>query len=472
MGTRSRDGSSVAKLSASDALLWRIDRDPLLRTTIVAVLLLDRPPEWETLAQRLTSISRLVQKMRATVREPLGWGESRWVEDLHFDLRFHLRRMRASAPGSLRTLLEMVDPIAMSDVDRMRPPWEITVVEGLENGRAAVVLKTHHVLTDGVGGIQVALRLLDRSRRPRKGPLTSETASATPGVKPASAPRGVGERLVSAVQRLGAGLGSDPLAELRRLATSASAVGRLVAPSGRPLSLLMTDRSLSRRVEMLDLPVARLAAASTRLGVSMNDVFISSLLGGFRLYHERHGVTQDRLRVNMPVSLRRQNDPLGGNRFSPVRFVVPVSMSDPVERTRRVSELTSGWKSERALSLTDALAVVLSRLPAEMATPIFGAMLKGVDFVATNIPGPTFRTYLAGGRVLGLYAFAPPSGAAASISLCTEADRACVGMNLDTAAIPDSEFFARCVAEGFDEVAAEGSVLPVADVGALRVGGR
>ncbi len=469
------DGSTtrakVENLSASDAVLWRIDRDPVLRTTIVALMLLDRPPAWDVLSRRLQSVTRLVPKLRSRVEQPSGWAAPRWVEVSDFDLRFHLRRVSAASPGTLRSLLDMVDPIAMSDVDRMRPPWELTIVEGLENGRAAAVLKTHHVLTDGVGGIQVVLRLLDQSRRPRREASTPD-GLAVPAQKPASRIGGRGGVLGTAKALTALIGGPNPLDAVRRLLGSAGAVGRLLAPAGKPMSLLMRDRSLSRHVETLDMPLSRLAGAASRLGVSINDVFLSSVLGGLRLYHERHGAAVEGLRVNMPVSLRSEQDPVGGNRFTPVRFVAPAGISDPLERTERLSALTRGWKTERGLALSDSLATLLNRLPPDATTAAFGAMLKGVDVVVTDIPGPSFNTYLAGARVMGFFAFAPPSGAAASISLCTEADRACVGMNLDVAAIPDGELLASCMAEGFDEVVNAARARPAARPRSLaRVGG-
>jgi diacylglycerol O-acyltransferase / wax synthase len=83
-------------------------------------------------------------------------------------------------------------------------------------------------------------------------------------------------------------------------------------------------------------------------------------------------------------------------------------------------------------------------------------MLKGIDVVATNVPGLTHRSYLAGAEVLRQYAFAPPSGSAFSIALLSHVDRCCIGINADTAAVRDPEVLTACLRQGFDEVIAVG----------------
>ena len=98
------------------------------------------------------------------------------------------------------------------------------------------------------------------------------------------------------------------------------------------------------------------------------------------------------------------------------------------------------------------LAAGLDKVPDPVVTAMWGSMLKGVDFCITNVPGPTFETYLAGARVDRMYAFAPPSGAAVNVSLVTSADRVCIGIVVDSVAVPDSPRLATCLADGFEEV--------------------
>ena len=140
-------------------------------------------------------------------------------------------------------------------------------------------------------------------------------------------------------------------------------------------------------------------------------------MGGLRRYHLRHGVAVESLRVTMPISTRRAGDAPGGNRFTPVRFPLPTGIDDPAERMRALGGIARAWRSEPAIGLTDVLAGVLSHLPGQVTTSMFGSMLKGIDFVATNVPGSPERRWLAGAEVLRFYGFGPTSGAAVSVAL-------------------------------------------------------
>ncbi len=108
-------------------------------------------------------IARLRQR---AVTPPWRVAPPRWVVDPNFDMRYHVRWTNAVGDGSLRALLDFAAPIAMQSFDRARPLWEFTVVEGLADGRAALIQKVHHAVTDGVGGMKMAMMLLDLERDP------------------------------------------------------------------------------------------------------------------------------------------------------------------------------------------------------------------------------------------------------------------------------------------------------------------
>ena len=120
------------RLNASDAVLWTIERDPSLRTTIVAIAVLDRAPDWPRLRRRLVEASVAAPRFRQRVVEaPMRLGPPRWELDEHFDIDYHLRRVRAPDPGGLETVLRIAEPMAMAAFDKDRPLWEFTLVEGL-----------------------------------------------------------------------------------------------------------------------------------------------------------------------------------------------------------------------------------------------------------------------------------------------------------------------------------------------------
>jgi hypothetical protein len=117
-----------------------------------------------------------------------------------------------------------------------------------------------------------------------------------------------------------------------------------------------------------------------------------------------------------------------------------------------VRDLVRHERAEPALALTGPLAALLYRLPATMSTGLFGSMLKGVDFVTTNVPGAPVPIYLAGARMESQFAFAPMTGASANIALMSYVDEVQIGVNTDPAAIPDGDTFLDCLNEGFAEV--------------------
>ena len=152
----------------SDAFTWAMESDPRLRSTVVTVIMLDRSPDWDEVRNRFDVISRKVPMLRQRVVPSPPPAPPRWEDAPDFDLGFHMRRVTAPAPGTFDTVLEMARAAAMEDFDRARPLWEATLIDGLENDGAAMVLKFHHALTDGVGGIQIGMILFDLSEVPEK----------------------------------------------------------------------------------------------------------------------------------------------------------------------------------------------------------------------------------------------------------------------------------------------------------------
>ena len=442
-------------MSDSDALLWTIGRDPVLRTTVVAVMVLDRAPRFADVRARVEELTLAVPRLRRrAVPAPLGWGRPTWVADEGFDLDLHLRRVVAASPATVRTVLDMAQVMGTTAFDPALPLWEVVLVEGVDGGRAALVIKLHHAVVDGVGGLAMLVQLLDRQRRPRRavaGPAPSPAVPAPRAAAPwaQAAARGwsTGRRVV----RFAGRSATDPLGQLGRTVAGARSGARLLAPARRPMSGILTGRSVVRRYEILDLDTDRMHQVAAGADCTLNDVFVAGVVCGLRRYHVAHDAPVDGLRVLMPVNVRTGAHAAGGNHFVPARFVIPVA-DDPAEQLGLVHRLAASWKSAPGLALSDVLAAGLDRLPPQLVGAVWGSMLKGDDFVATNIPGPGFETYLAGGLVERFYAFSPPSGSALNVSLVTPAGRACVGVAADAAAVPDPAFLVDCLGLGFDDV--------------------
>jgi len=203
---------------------------------------------------------------------------------------------------------------------------------------------------------------------------------------------------------------------------------------------------------LIDLDADELHRAARSFDSTVSEVFVGALLGGMRRYHHAHGSVVGHLRALVPISIRTEGDPAGGNRFVPARFVLAADIVDPLDRMRHVAEAMGAWTHNPALTETGAVTGLLNRLPPRLATLAFGSMLKGGDFVATSVPGAPFETFLAGARVTGVTAFAPTSGAAVNVALTTPASGACVGVAVDRRAVPDGEVLVDCLRQGFEEV--------------------
>lgn len=455
-----------AHMSDSDALMWNIEKDPLLRSTIVTVLLFDRAPDWDTVVKRIDRGSWLIPRMRQRVATPLfRMGPPHWSADPNFDLPYHLRRVRVCEP-SLDAVLDLARNATMAGFDRARPLWEYTIVEGLEDDRAAMILKVHHSMTDGVGGMKLLLMLFDFEREPMDaGPLDRVEAIPTFGsmdlvLRSLGHRRrralGIVRRSMADVVGATRALVRDPVATVGGAATAAESIARYLAPATSPNSPLMRARTLARRLGTLDVPLDDLKHGSKAAGGSLNDGFVAAVVGGMQRYHEFHCEPVDHLRMVMPINVRETESALGGNHFTPARFLVPLTIKDPAERIVALGQLAREIRDEPAVQLTDALAGVLNQLPTTVTTAVFGAMLKGSDFVTSNVPGAPIPIYLAGAELQRMYAFGPLSGTAANITLLSHCGNCCIGVNVDAVAVPDTETFLCCLEESFTEVLALG----------------
>ncbi len=285
-----------AEMSAFEGVMWRAEADPQLKSTITAVMVFDSVPDWNRLLAAHQWLVDSVPRFRERVVVPaLSIGNPVWVEDSNFQLDYHLRRVSLPAPGSMRQYLDFAQTQAMIPFEKARSPWEATLVEGLEGGRAGYVLKMHHSTTDGMGVFQLLSRVLSKQREPlgrkgrqslraarasKVGPLSATTRQILGGA--ASAPK----TLARAASSLGRGLrdiagDSQELERAREYMRSARRVMGIKPVKG---SGLFRKRSLSWRFDCLEFPLADFKAGAEAGEVTINDAFLSGLIGGFRRY--------------------------------------------------------------------------------------------------------------------------------------------------------------------------------------------
>jgi WS/DGAT/MGAT family acyltransferase len=447
-------------LENSDAFVWAIESDARLRSTIVTVVLLDRTPDWTEIVNRFDDLSRRVPAFRQrVVSSPLPWVPPCWEFDPGFDLAYHVQRVAAPVPHTVDTVLEVARIAAMADFDRTRPLWEVTLIDGLSDGGAALLCKLHHALTDGVGAVEIGTTLYDStetyekrapSEQPAPAPSSSLTRFRDGLLYEVGAVAGAVSGMWHATQATAARGIRRPVETITAAGSTAASVYRTTRPLSSPGSPIMLDRSQSRRLGIHHVSKDTLRQSGKIAGGTLNDAFLAAIAGGLGRYHEKRGATVGDLTVTMPISIRTPDDPLGGNRATLMRFAVPADIADPAERIRVIHERTVQIRNEKSLAHTQFIAGALNLAPLWYVSSV----LRNVDFVASDVPGAPIPVFLAGAAVRSQYAFSPTIGAAFNITLLSYVDTCALGVNADTSAIPDFDVFMDCLVAGFDDVLA------------------
>ena len=450
-------------MSQTDAFTWAMESDARLRSTVVTVILLDRSPDWDVVRERFEALSRALPIWRQRVVESLPPAPPRWEFAPDFDIGYHLRKVSAPQPGNLDGVLEMARVAAMSDFDRARPLWTATLIEGLDDGGAAVLCKFHHALTDGVGGIQIAMHLFDLTEEPRSiesvqsrtgEPEVHEYGPLSDYVDSLRYDLGLVRQAVSGVADAGPKMLFNairhPVQAVSDAGELAASVYRTMRPVTETGSPLMKERTLVRRLGVHEVPLSKLKSAAHRGGGALNDAFVAGIAGGLRRYHEKHGVQIGDLHLTMPISIRTEDDAEGGNHITLARFDVPVGEADPAARIAETRARTTKVRNEKSTPYIQIIAGAMNLLPRWY----IGSVLRKVDFLASDVPGVPVPVYLAGAKVRMQYAFGPTIGSAVNVTLLTYVDTCSLGIDVDTGAIEDFDEFYDCLVAGFDEVLA------------------
>lgn len=452
------------ELSAVDQLLHRGEANPRTRSGILGVEILDTTPDWERFRARLDSASRKVLRLRQKVVMPtLPTAAPRWVVDPDFNLDYHVRRVRVPEPGTLREVFDLAEVALQSPMDISRPLWSATLVEGLTDGRAATILHLSHAVSDGVGIVEMFANIYDLERDPEPtepaplpipqdlspNDLMREGINRLPGSIAGGVLGALGQaaRTVTKVVR-------DPVSAVSGVVDYAMSGARVMGPAAHP-SPLLRRRSLSSRTEAIDIPFSDLHRAAKAAGGSINDAYLAGLCGALRLYHEAKGISIDTLPMAVPVNLRSEDDPAGGNRFAGVNIAAPVGIVDPETRVKAVRSQMTSKREERAIDMVGSIAPVLSLLPDAVLETVAGSVVNS-DVQASNVPVYPGDTFIAGAKILRHYGIGPLPGVAMMVVLISRSGYITVTTRYDRAAIADEKLFAQCLLAGFDEVLALG----------------
>jgi WS/DGAT/MGAT family acyltransferase len=450
-------------LSSIESIMWRVGKDPTLRMTVGALMIFDRSPTRAALKDRLVAAAERAPRLRQRPDDPTFTRmRPAWIDEPELDAEHHLRSVAIASPGSLRQALDLVALLEPVPFDPERPPWDCTLIEGLEDGRAALYLRAHHVVTDGLGGIRLAGAFLDErgwpaglqaprvqsdraaERRKSKEEPISERRRGTITIDLTKATRPLGYRVHAArdVDAL-----DTVVRGFQRALEVANSVSRQMMVTGGPLSPLFDDQSMVSRFEMFSVQGAREAARA--LGGSRNDLLVAAAARGLGRYHELMGQPAAELRLATPAGQGRGHE-VGGNWFAPARVEVPTGLGHPGPQFGMVLERLAQARREPALRLASPLAWTIGRLPTRLLVPALHAQADSVDFAATALPGLRSARHICGSLIEATYPFGPRLGCPVNITALGNHDRLDIGVAFDPAAITDAELFLRSLTEAFD----------------------
>ena len=409
-------------------------------------------------ADRLHLAPRFRHKVRTV---PLNVALPVWVEDPHFDLDFHMRRAALPTPGGRRELTDYVQRILSRPLDRSRPLWELYVIEGLEDGHVATLLKVHHAMIDGLAGVQLAAALWDLSPA---APPTPPAPAWVPEPEPTSEDllrEAVEELATHPVRAL-----TDAIETARRQPALAalnvgsvlSGVRSILDMGTRPTSSLDVEIGSNRRFAIADAPLQLFKDVKNALGGTVNDVVLTAVAGALhRLLRSRGEPTRGRtLRVLAPVSVRASGDRTIGNRVAPALVDIPVGTMGAKRRLAQVRAGTEHLKSSMMAMSADTIISLGAYAPGGLLAAAARAASLGPWFnlVVSNIPGPQQPMYLAGARLVASYPAMPLNrNSALSIACSSLGGTMAFGVTADWDAMPDVGVVADGMEEALDELA-------------------
>ncbi len=443
-----------------DALLWAVERDPRLASTVGSVSLFSPPIDPDALRVRLERTTRVVPRLRQrVVGNPLSLAPPRWEFDPEFDLDNHLDVIACDGDGSLRDVLDMAAPILAAPFDRERPLFSFTLITNVENDQSALIMRAHHAIADGLGMLQIQVELFDfepNTPDPVEMPEIPTGPLLTPGERVSNAVQFERARTNDAIDELKSSLFSlvadGPIAGFDRLVDTLGSGLRSMQPV-TPLSPVLVERSTETHLATVALSLAELRARGKQAGTRMNAVFVAGVARGMGLFHEQIDAEVTRLRMGMPVSKRSDGDSeASGNFFAPVRVELPVTADSPVALIQIVDALVESHRDEPALDVLGPAANLLSRLPRSAGGALFGAVLAGTDFLTSNVPGSPVPIHVGPSTMLAQYPFGPTNAAAVNVTLLSYGPDVHIGVSVDSAATDQAALLGTCIADGFNWV--------------------
>lgn len=397
---------------------------------------------------------RYLRRMR---RARLGLLRPAWVTDPDFDAEYHLRRTAVAAPGGPEELDRLIGRIMSVRLDANRPLWEAWVIEGLANGRWALLTKLHHSMADGLGGMSLFTDMLDSSE-PRPAPVP--TAAKGRGREAldalrarADAGRRVAHELVSA--------GLQPRHTLKAVSeTLTGTLGYLRGLRPTDNTSLIGPLGAPRRYRTFTVDFNQVQAVRAGFGGTVNDVALASVTRGFRelLVAREENPSGHAVRCLVPVSTRSRSNRPDGNEVSALLLDLPVDFADPEVAYSAVVARTRALKASHEADAGQLGVELAGLIPA----PLLSTVLRSIRYlpqrvlttVATNVPGPRGPVSLLGRPMVALYPYVPiAERIRIGIALTSYADRLHFGITCDRDSVADVDVLIGGIVDGLSELA-------------------
>jgi diacylglycerol O-acyltransferase len=408
---------------------------------------------------RLDLMPRYRQKIALV---PLSLDTPVWIDDPDFDIKNHVLHAALPKPGGDKQLREFAGRVFSRPLDRRRPLWELYIIEGLRDGRWALLTKTHHAMVDGISNLELATILLDTD------PDAPETLEGSRW-QPEDAPTATGllinslrERLARPARLLSAAraVASQPRRMGAALRDTASGVAAMAETMRVPKSIINGKTGTTRGYAFSRFPLEDFRLVKTAFEATINDTVLAAVAGGLRHYLIKHGVDPDdpdeALQALCPVSIRDASERTAlGNRLAMLLVKLPIDEPSPDLRMVRVRQVVDRLKARKQAVGADFLLNLAGFAPATLHAMVARASLRSIGFnlVVTNVPGPQFPLYCRGARLVEAFPIAfLYEGQLVSIAIFSYLGWLNFGYLSDALGLPDVDVFAKCVEKGFAEL--------------------
>jgi diacylglycerol O-acyltransferase / wax synthase len=446
--------SKPDRLTALDTGFLHLERSGA-HMHVAAIFVFDgAPPAYDELVGAIEARMHLVPRYRQKLAHvPLGQGRPVWVDDPHFNARYHLRHSALPAPGSDEQLKNLAGRLFALPLDRTKPLWELNLVEGLDGGRFAVISKTHHALVDGVSGVDITSVIFDTSPEPT--PVGADARAWLPRPEPTEAELLADALLERATVPAEAARGVRALTRAPRHAIARAGewlvgVGAMAwaGLSPAPATPFNVPIGPHRRYTWVDADLARFKAIKNELGGTLNDVVLAAVTLALGRFLRRRGEPTEGLvlRAMVPVSVRAdgQRGALG-NRVAAMWAPLPVGDEDPLAVLTEISEAMRGLKESGQAVGAQALTSLADFAPPTIMSQAarLQSRQRFFNLVVTNVPGPQIPLYLLGRHLQAFYPVVPLAHhQALGIAIMSYDGRLGFGLLGDYDAMPDLEALA------------------------------